>query len=81
MSIGTIKRAFDVGESESFGIVFFEHLSEEVRSMKHSSWYWPYAYVLASESLVVRSMIRRTPFRIIVGRSGIIEDIIEGIVK
>jgi hypothetical protein len=81
ITIGTMKRAIDDGLLAEFGIVLFQHFSNEARRLKHSAWYWPHLYVLAPESYVVRALISRVPISIAIDSNGRVGDIMEGIVE
>ena len=77
-TIGAMKKAIDAGNVQPFAIVFFENSREEIAESKQLSWYFSQACVLAPESGVLRELIGRVPFRVVIGVDGKVERIVEG---
>jgi len=79
ITIGTMRRSCADGLLERFGIILYEHFSDEVGVLKRSAWYWPHVYVLAPESYVIRSMITCVPISVATGNDGAIETVVQGV--
>ena len=76
--IGSMRSRVEAGGVQPFGVVLFENTRDEIIATKSKAWYFPYAYVLAPKSEIMRTLFGRVPFKMHVGASGGIECFSEG---